>query len=284
MFAGSFSIIVVWLLALSGIASGQTTNATCMASHKWAFNSQQQSPCLVGSALLAVCSGSYQLNALPDGYHYTGPTLASANPCQCSTVVYSLLAECGLCQNRTASMWSVWETDCASVSINSFPEPIPAGLHVPGWAYLNVQATDMFNEALAQANANITESTAIPQPDKTSSSSMSTPSSTSAAPATTTASSESTGLAAIDQSRSNAIGGGVVGGFCALLLICGLAFWLHRRRSDARSNGQLLNSPVMSQYPTDSLPGQPTILVPSITVSSLDSRPSGSAYSGQVSV
>ncbi|KAJ7709714.1 hypothetical protein B0H17DRAFT_234305 [Mycena rosella] len=280
MFAGSLLLVV---LAHTLLTTAQTTNATCAPSHEWAFNSKQQSPCLVASSLLAVCTGSYEVYALPEQYHYDAPDMQDANPCQCNTVVYSLLAECGLCQNRTTAMWSVWETNCASVSIGSFPKPIPAGLHVPGWAYLDVKATDMFNEALAEANANITESTAVPESSQTSASASA---SSSAAPqATTDSPSSDVSAPVVNQTRSNAIGGGIVGGFALLLLVCGLGFWIYRRRRTARANGGILNSPVMSQYHTDTQPSQPTAPVPSITVSSLNSQ-SGSAsiLSGQNSV
>ncbi|KAJ6597077.1 hypothetical protein DFH09DRAFT_111023 [Mycena vulgaris] len=282
MFAGSL-LTAVWLLAHTLSTRAQTTNATCALSHKWAFNSQQQSPCVVASTLLAVCTGSYEVYALPEQWHYDGPDIQDANPCQCNTVVYSLLAECGLCQNRTATMWSIFETNCAKVSIGSFPEPIPAGLHVPGWAYLDVKANDMFNEALAEANANITESTAIPQPSQTPSASVSV-TSASAVPQTT-APSVSSDVSLVNQARSNAIGGGVVGGLILLALLCGLAFWVYRRRTTARADGEILDSPAMSQYQTDTLPSQPTVHVPSITVSSLNSQPrSASIRSAQNSV
>jgi hypothetical protein len=47
---------------------------------------------------------AYEVYALPLQSHYAGPDMQDANPCQCNTVVFSLLAECGLCQNRTTSM------------------------------------------------------------------------------------------------------------------------------------------------------------------------------------
>jgi len=282
MFAGS-ALVIVWLLGHTLFASAQTSNATCAPDHKWAFNSQQQSPCVVASTLLAVCTGSYEVDALPQQFHYEGPDLQDANPCWCNTVVYSLLAECGLCQNRTISMWSVWETNCASVSTDSFPLPLPAGLHVPGWAYLDVKAMDVFNESLAEASANTTtESTAIPQPSKTAS--VSTASTSSAAAAETTTASASSDATVVNQTRSNAIGGGIVGGFFALVLLCGLGFWIYRRRRIARTNGAVLDSPVMSEHQTDTLPSHPTNTVPSVTVSSLNSQPqagSGSIRSGQ---
>ncbi|KAJ7510059.1 hypothetical protein B0H11DRAFT_2215883 [Mycena galericulata] len=270
MFAG-VPLVIVWLLGQALLASSQTSNATCAPDHKWAFNSEQQSPCVVASTLLAVCTGTYEVYSLPDQWQYDGPDMQDANPCWCNTVVYSLLAECGLCQNRTISMWSVWEVNCASVSINSFPLPLPTGLHVPGWAYLNVQASDMFNESLAEANANVTESTAIPQPSKTAS--LTTTSSAAAQSTTAAASSSAT---VINEKRSNAIGGGIVGGVFALVLLCCLGFWIRRRQRTARTRGEILDSPDMSQHQTDTLPIQSAVPVPSITVSSLNSQP-GSA-------
>ncbi|KAF7363604.1 hypothetical protein MSAN_01017300 [Mycena sanguinolenta] len=281
MSAGSL-LVVVWLLGHILLATAQTTNATCDVAHNWAFNSQKQSPCQVASSLLAVCTGSYEVFALPPNFHYEGPDMQDANPCQCNTVVYSLLAECALCQERTITMWSLWETNCASVSISSFPMPLPAGLHVPGWAYLDVETSDSFNETLAFADANITESTAIPQPTKTSSSkSVPTSSSTSssAAAVQTTVASDTSVSPPVDQKRSNAIGGGIVGGFAALLLVFVLFFWIYRRRKTVKENGAILASPVMSEYRTDTLPSPPTMPVPSITVSSLNSQPPESIHS-----
>ncbi|KAJ7046996.1 hypothetical protein C8F04DRAFT_1062418 [Mycena alexandri] len=284
MFAGSL-LFVVWLLAQDFFVFAQTSNATCAVSHNWAFNSQKQSPCVVAATLLAVCTGSYEVDALPLQFHYDGPDTQDANQCQCNTVVYSLLAECGLCQSRTITMWSLWETNCASVSINSFPLPLPAGLHVPGWAYLDVKTADMFNETLALANANVTESTAIPLPSKTSSVPKSTSSASvsSAAAQPSLASDTSDSPSPVNQKRNNAIGGGIVGGVAALGLVCSLVFWIYRRRRIAQTNGEVLNSPAMSQHRTDTLashPSQPTLPMPSITVSSLNLQPgSGSIRS-----
>ncbi|KAJ6497038.1 hypothetical protein C8R47DRAFT_1113601 [Mycena vitilis] len=272
MFSGTL-LLVVWYLGQAIFATPQTTNATCDISHKWASNSLKQSPCVVASSLLAVCSGSYEVFALPESFHYDGPDMQDANPCQCNTVVYSLLAECGLCQNRTITMWSLWETNCASVSINSFPLPIPAGLHVPGWAYFDVKGPDIFNESLALANANITESTAIPQPSMTSATPVATSnSSASSAVAQPTTVSNSSDVSTVNQKRSNAIGGGVVGGLFALILVSSLTLWVcRRRRRIPKENGEILHSPVMT-YRTDTLPSPPTVPVPSITVSSLHSQ------------
>jgi len=41
---------------------------------------------------------AYNLAPLPGGYVYLGP--GQSNPCQCSTVGYSLISACAACQNR----------------------------------------------------------------------------------------------------------------------------------------------------------------------------------------
>ncbi|KAJ7063487.1 hypothetical protein C8F01DRAFT_79056 [Mycena amicta] len=281
------SVLLATLLSCSLLVFAQTTNATCEVSHKWAFNSQKQSPCEVASALVAVCTGSYEVAALPPGFHYNGPPdMQSANDCWCNTVVYSLFSECALCQDNSFIMWSLWEINCNTVTRNAFPQPIPAGLHVPGWAYQDVETSDQFNETLAFANANITESTAAPQPSKTAASSVPpSTSSTSSASAETTAvapASDVSGDPPVNQKRINAIGGGVVGGLAALVLFGGLAIYLYRRRHIGQTQGAILKSPAMSEHRTDAaLPSQPSQpSVPSITVSSLHSQHgAGSEYS-----
>ncbi|KAK7020461.1 hypothetical protein R3P38DRAFT_1215062 [Favolaschia claudopus] len=114
-------LVIFGFLGQNFFVASQTTNATCDAAHNWAFNSKKQSPCQVASALITVCTGSYEVVALPIDSHYAGPAnVQDANPCWCNSVVYSLLAECGLCQDRTITMWSLWEINCPSVSDSSF--------------------------------------------------------------------------------------------------------------------------------------------------------------------
>ena len=42
----------------------------------------------------------FTLSALDPGYVYLGPDTSNANQCRCSSVYYSLLAACSVCQNR----------------------------------------------------------------------------------------------------------------------------------------------------------------------------------------
>ncbi|KAF5330579.1 hypothetical protein D9619_005903 [Psilocybe cf. subviscida] len=229
------------------------SSASCLPFYSWTFNSHKKSPCEVASSLLAVCNnGPVPVDGLPTDSHYVGPTLQNANACQCNTVVYSLMSACGACQGRTYLSWSVWSANCPMVSINSYPEPIPAGVAVPGWAYLDVKATDNFDQSTAKDNANITESTAIPvQPSTTSSLAHSTvPASlTSALPSSATIS--PTAAAATSQTSSpsnpNILGGSVVGGLFGLGLIAGLALYIIRRRKQKAKRGLQLPSPSLSQ-------------------------------------
>ncbi|KAH9483715.1 hypothetical protein JR316_0003191 [Psilocybe cubensis] len=228
------------LLTLLHCSSAQS-DASCLPFYNWTLNSHNQTPCDVASSLLAVCNnGPFPVNALPDASHYIGPTLQDANPCQCNTVTYSLMSACGACQGRTYLSWSVWSANCASVSISVYPKPIPSGVAVPGWAYLDVKS-------LARQDANLTESTAIPSPTSTKAFSTTTKlSTTSSTPISTSPS-----ASAVDNSpdpakvkRDNAMGGGIVGGLAGLILLCGgLYYYLQNRRRISRNGQHLPSSP-----------------------------------------
>ncbi|KAG7447976.1 uncharacterized protein BT62DRAFT_745857 [Guyanagaster necrorhizus] len=195
--------------------------ATCtLSSFNWTLNAVSQDPCTVASSLLGVCDGgTYDIQSLPDQSHYLGPSIDGANPCQCNTVSYSLISACAACQNRTYEQWSLWRVNCASVDIGGFPDPIPEGTHVPGWAYLDVTKTqDTFDINQAKQNANATESTFVPQPTSTTASPV-----TSSPAATSTQESHS--------NRDKVVGGSVAGGVVGLMAVVGLVgIWTYRRR------------------------------------------------------
>jgi hypothetical protein len=82
------------------------------------YNSIEQNPCTVAAFLLSTCNGGsqssfscttsqpylrtgYNIQPLPQGYSYTGPTAGTSNTCKCSTVAYSLLSACDACQGST---------------------------------------------------------------------------------------------------------------------------------------------------------------------------------------
>ncbi|KAJ3991779.1 hypothetical protein F5050DRAFT_1812145 [Lentinula boryana] len=230
--------IVLMAFQLEFHVTAQETDATCvLASLQWSLNSQKQSPCAVASSLIGRIA-DYKVVALPNtDSDYLGPSIDAANPCQCNTVVYSLMSACSLCQNGTIITWSEWITNCATI-YDDFPKPIPDGLRVPAYAYLDVEAQDTFDANAAMQDANATESTALPSSTSKISSTQSsiTVSQTSSAQVSaSTTSSASESLTAPSDPRSNSIGGGVVGGILGLaLLLLFIGFlitWRRRRRS-----------------------------------------------------
>ncbi|EJD42308.1 hypothetical protein AURDEDRAFT_152914 [Auricularia subglabra TFB-10046 SS5] len=107
------------------VASGQETTAKCDKSFDWANNTAGDSPCAVGSALLAVCSDTHTwvVPKLAPKNTYRGPNSTEANRCQCSTVTYSLLAACSLCQKSNPISFTKWSEECreTDISISEFP-------------------------------------------------------------------------------------------------------------------------------------------------------------------
>ncbi|THG92818.1 hypothetical protein EW145_g8576 [Phellinidium pouzarii] len=101
------------------------------------------------TAVPPVLLAEYDVSALVDSQHYVGPDPSQANPCLCSTVMYSVMGACSTCQNATLVPWTSWATSCSSVFVDLFPEDIPADTAVPGWAYENVTAANIFNPSQA---------------------------------------------------------------------------------------------------------------------------------------
>ena len=50
---------------------------------------------------LKFLSLEFDIQALPPGRMYGGPTAAQSNLCECNTVVYSLVSACAACQGST---------------------------------------------------------------------------------------------------------------------------------------------------------------------------------------
>jgi len=224
-------ITAVTILRLPCISARVITTATCV-QFDWMNNSKSQSPCLVAAYLESACSdGSesfihsiyapyivlcytlliipldWEVPELPEGAHYSGPTKLQVNPCQCSTVTYSMISACSICQNRTESPWSSWSLNCTTTYSQNFTEAIPADTAVPAWAYLAVPTSGFFDPGAAQEAGDAPESTAA-----------------SPAPSSTPQSKSK-------KSNSGAIAGGVIGGFVGLSLILGaIVFFVIRRR------------------------------------------------------
>jgi len=233
---------VAGLSSIPRLLAQVTTSAQCSSNYSWALNSQQQSPCLVAAYLYSACAGGqFTVDALPVGTHYIGPTVATANPCDCSSVLYCLSSACGDCQGRLFITWSEWNANCSSTSLRTFPEPVPSGTTIPPWAYLDVGASNTYNADLAMQLLNGTSSSAVPTNTGTTSS------------------------GSIKQSSGPNIGalvGGIVGGVVALAVIaCFVVWWMlrrHRRINEPIIWPELERENVLTPPPTSTTP-QPMV-------------------------
>ncbi|KDR71529.1 hypothetical protein GALMADRAFT_229499 [Galerina marginata CBS 339.88] len=183
-------IAVLCLVARHGAAQ----NATCQPGFEWSFNSLNQSPCDIAAFLASVCINQpFMLQPLQPGFEYFGPPVGQGSPCRCSSVYYSLLSACSVCQLASFISWTDYETNCSITFSQVFQPSIPPYTKVPPYAYLDVTRSDGFNTTLAKAAG--TEST--------------------------------------NQSNGGAIAGGVVGGILGLLVIAGSIYWILRRKKQA---------------------------------------------------
>lgn len=252
------------LFTFSSIVHAQTSSAVCLPYYSWIANSQGKTPCEVASSLLATCSDdkTFDVVSLPLGQHYQGPPrVSSANPCQCNTVVFSLMSACGICQGRTALRWSQWSSNCPRVSLGEFPNPIPEGVRVPAWAYLDVKTSDVFDQFIAQDFVNATESTAIPAPASTpiQTTEESTPiaasteapsSSVAEAPVQTPLTEEEEeAKKAATYAYANKVAGAVVGAILGSIPIAVIAFVLIRRRRRAHGSDSGAQGDSMREQP-----------------------------------
>lgn len=204
----------------------QTTNATCLGTYAWAWSGGKD-PCLIAAYLESQCVPQTFVPALPQPQtvHYTGPIAILADACKCSTVTYSMISMCGACQGHTWEDWITWSQSCFQVAIAFFPKPIPDGIVVPSWAFLDVtqQANNTFDPRVAQANATAPSSTSSSAPASQTSSESTTP------PASPTSEPS-------NKTNVGAIAGGVVGGLAFVTIIGIVVFWFYFYRH--RSVGQ----------------------------------------------
>ena len=99
---------------------------------------------------------------------------------RCNTVTYNLLQACSICQGGVAGGWYVspllgiladqliftpcyyrinWITNCTApnITVGKYPLPLPGGVAIPSWAYIDFTTQDQFQPAVAQASANACE-------------------------------------------------------------------------------------------------------------------------------
>jgi len=220
---------VSFLSILTGpaLAHAQLTYPNCSSGWEWSYNSLSQNPCNVAAYLESVCNGGqFDIPQLPPGRLYAGPSTAQFYPCECNTVVYSLISACAACQGSTGILWSAWSYNCSTVDNSTYPKSIPDGTRVPHWAYLDVTADSSWNASAAQSAGDSPEVT--PNAPST----IQASSTASAAPKSTSGSNQ-------NKSHSNAgeIAGAVVGAVVGGALLTAFILW-YRRRRRLRAEGQ----------------------------------------------
>ncbi|KAG2124405.1 uncharacterized protein EDB93DRAFT_542877 [Suillus bovinus] len=221
-------------------ALAQASTATCISSDRWMNNSLQQNPCVVASYLQGVCvGGDFTVGPLSSGWFYGAPSGDEATACACSTVTYSMLAACSVCQDTLYLSWSSWCSNCSMISIGLYPMDIPAGTKVPNWAYLNVTAG--FDPIAALNNGDFPESTAthVPSTTTTTVTYLSTLSAsfitvyaslTSSSAAATGLFPSSTSTSSLTSSNVRTVAGGVVGGVIGGAAIISFVIWFLAKR------------------------------------------------------
>ncbi|KAL5637222.1 hypothetical protein ACGC1H_001013 [Rhizoctonia solani] len=221
------SLAIATLFSVSAYAD-PWTNVTCTNPNlAWSFNSLQQSPCLVASYLGSVCraDNTWRVPQLSGGsiYYVSG----SSTKCICTSVVWSLLAACSLCQGLDSSRWTVYANDCTIADTSPpgiYPAAIPSGVAVPDWAYYDFVTAGVFNQVIASQQTG-PESTAPPGASSTAASTASTATSTStAAPVNNSSGGSNTG----------AIVGGVVGGVLGIALVALIGFIVVRKNKQSK--------------------------------------------------
>ncbi|THU82048.1 hypothetical protein K435DRAFT_844507 [Dendrothele bispora CBS 962.96] len=192
-------------------------------------NSRGVDPCTVGIEVGQICDPGFTIPSGDPGQTYTGVRAGADTQCICSNVYYNLLVVCGACEGAETVLWGVYSSNCTSTFEGMPPTvPIPAGLAIPHWA---------FTPVLSNGSVNVPAIIADNSPDVTGTASATTQSASQTGPSSPVT--PTSFLPSPSQSPDNssgggggtnagAIAGGVVGGIAGLIILAGLAFFLHR--------------------------------------------------------
>jgi len=139
----------------------QTTSASCITGFEWTLNNLQQSPCLVAAILGHQCAPDTAFNVpeIVSGQRYLPPSGQQANSCECSSIYFSLLSACAICQGSSLGTFTSWTQACpqSNVSLETYPMTTPNGTRIPPWAYLPL-SNGAFDVLAAGRNATSDES------------------------------------------------------------------------------------------------------------------------------
>jgi len=262
---------IIVILAKSYLAASQSS-ATCKAGFDWMNNTASQSPCFVAGSVAVPCNAGFSVPTLmgPPTAEYSLPGGNDINVCQCSSVYYSLLQACAVCQDFAPVNWSDWSSACNGIAIIGLPANVTNAV-IPPWAYLDPSVTGTWNASVANAYEASPSGSITPSLAHTATSSAVTPLLpsnflsvlhsgkpspvvTATASGTLTPSPSSTGK---HKTQSGAVIGGVVAGIGAIAFLGLALFWYIRKRRHGSSvedgpppppRDHLAQIPRVSQY------------------------------------
>ncbi|KAI0808403.1 hypothetical protein C8Q74DRAFT_134333 [Fomes fomentarius] len=105
--------------------------------------------------------------------------------CACSTVTYSMMQACQVCQFNASGGpgvlgWPQFSEKCQRKTVRNYPRPLLPGTSVPAWAFQDVAQSGTFDIETAQrvAKADLPDTTSFPLPPSSAVSTLVLPSST----------------------------------------------------------------------------------------------------------
>ncbi|KIJ46728.1 hypothetical protein M422DRAFT_249890 [Sphaerobolus stellatus SS14] len=112
---------------------------------------------LAAAKLEGQCIGdTFSISPLRPGSVYGDPrALSASTPYMCSSVSYSMVSACAICQGGEFQTWKKWVTNCSTsdISVTKYPVRLPASIEVPAWAYINVEEIGTFDVIRAKVIA-----------------------------------------------------------------------------------------------------------------------------------
>ncbi|KAF8491361.1 hypothetical protein F5888DRAFT_1736754 [Russula emetica] len=284
------------LSLFSGFVAAGIYAPGCSTSWRWSYNSLGQNACTVAAHLMSTCNeGSFSIEALAPGNHYTGPSdYEDTDLCKCNTVTYSLLSACVACQGEEWISWPKYMHNCTKVlPSSSFPNPVPSGTRVPYWALIDVTIKDTWDALQAYTIGGTPEAgpgTLLGHPIRFIQTSKDLPPGAapkwtdSGVPLTTSPTNTSTRGSSLN---ARSIAGVFVGRVAAFSIICAAIFYLRRRRPRAQSPASMgddVHHPQMEAWksPSDRAAADSSSLIETLTTMTKPYKSKSSGHSDYV--
>ncbi|TBU52375.1 hypothetical protein BD310DRAFT_940415 [Dichomitus squalens] len=131
-----------------------------MSDYAWMMNNQGDDPCHLVVLFGEWCYSGADLQFLvwlgSQNINHGPPDFCSS-PCVCSTMGYSLISACAICQGLPSVMdpWLSYSHECQATYITSYPAGMPSATKsaIPNWAYLPLSSDGRFDALAAESLA-----------------------------------------------------------------------------------------------------------------------------------